>query len=134
MEVTGKLHAKFDTQDVSASFKKRDFVLVISDNPQYPQYVSFQLTQEKCVLVDAFEPGADVTVLFNLRGRAWTSPQGETKYFNTLEAWSMRPAMAQSGQPHTQNPSVQNAPQVPHVEAAAPVDITKMNDSDDLPF
>lgn len=134
MEVTGKLHVTFDTQDVSASFKKREFVLMIADNPQYPQYVQFQLTQEKCVLLDAFQVGADITVLFNLRGRAWTNPQGETKYFNSLEAWSIRPAMAQSGQPHTQNPSVHAAPQVPLVEAAAPVDITKMNDSDDLPF
>ncbi|MEY5040956.1 MAG: hypothetical protein RLZZ414_495, partial [Bacteroidota bacterium] len=27
------------------------------------------------------------TVHFNLRGREWTSPQNEVKYFNSLEAW-----------------------------------------------
>jgi hypothetical protein len=28
-----------------------------------------------------------VEVSFNLRGREWTSPQGEVKFFNTIEAW-----------------------------------------------
>lgn len=131
MEVSGKLHVVMDTQEVSASFKKREFVLLISENPQYPQYVTFQLVQEKCVLVDAYQPGAEVTVLFNLRGRQWTSPQGETKYFNTLEAWSIRnanttPVQQTAGQVH--NPV---APSVPKQE---PHDIGSLNDSDDLPF
>ena len=34
-----------------------------------------------------FEVGDAVTVSINLRGRAWDNPQGETKYFNTVEAW-----------------------------------------------
>ena len=136
MEVTGKLHAKFDEQDISASFKKRDFVLEVADNPQYPQYVIFQFTQEKCGLLDTFTLGQEVTVMFNLRGRAWTSPQGETKYFNTLEAWAIRPAVPFSkkeGKEGTPPPVVPTKTETP-VESAAPMDITKMNDSDDLPF
>ncbi len=127
MEVTGKLHVLFDTQEVSASFKKREFVLMIADNPQYPQYVQFQLTQEKCVLLDAFQVGADITVLFNLRGRAWTNPQGETKYFNQLEAWKVSPANGQT--------TPQRQQQVPHVNAGQPIDIANTNgDDSDLPF
>ncbi|MBX7241911.1 MAG: DUF3127 domain-containing protein [Bacteroidia bacterium] len=127
MEVTGKLHAKFDTQDVSASFKKREFVLEIVENPQYPQFVTFQLVQDKCGLIDAFALGGEVVVSFNLRGRAWNSPQGETKYFNTLEAWRIAPANVAAGS----NQPVVNAPSVPPVEG---MDITQLNDSDDLPF
>jgi hypothetical protein len=30
-----------------------------------------------------------VEVNYNLRGREWNSPEGVTKYFNTVEAWSI---------------------------------------------
>lgn len=126
MEINGKLHAKFDTQEVSASFRKREFVLEIAENPQYPQFVTFQLVQDKCGLLDAFVLGAEITVSFNLRGRQWLSPQGETKYFNTLEAWRMNLVSTASAQP----PAV--APSVSPIEGTA--DITQLNDSDDLPF
>ena len=35
-----------------------------------------------------------VEVSFNLRGREWTSPTGDVKYFNTLEAWRIETAQA----------------------------------------
>jgi hypothetical protein len=39
--------------------------------------------------LDAFKVGNQLEVSFNLRGREWTSPAGEVKYFNTLEAWKI---------------------------------------------
>lgn len=122
LSVQGVLHAKFDTQDVSASFKKRDFVLIIAENPQYPQYVSFQLSQDKCALLDNYQLGSQVEVHFNLRGRAWVNPQGETKYFNQLEAWKLDVV---SGQ--TTPAPVTATPQTP------PTDLNGTG-SDDLPF
>jgi len=56
---------------------------------QYPQLVMFQATQDKCSLLDSFKVGNKIDVSFNLRGREWTSPAGEVKYFNTLEAWRL---------------------------------------------
>jgi hypothetical protein len=130
MEVLGKLHAKFDTQEVSASFRKRDFVLMVTENPQYPQYVVFQLVQDKCGLVDAFVLGAEITVFFNLRGRQWVNQQGETRYINSLEAWRITPGNVQ----HASN-VVGAAPTVPPVEGKMPsIDVTQMDDSNDLPF
>jgi hypothetical protein len=90
MVIEGKLHTKFDTQNVSDKFQKRDFVVEYSDNPMYPQYVSFQLTQDRCATLDQFQVGDKIEVTFNLRGREWISPQGEKKYFNTLEAWRIQ--------------------------------------------
>lgn len=87
MVIEGKLFAKFDTQQVTDTFKKRDFVVEFVDNPMYPQYVVFQMNQDRCGLIDTFAVGEKIEVTFNLRGREWTSPQGEKKYFNTLEAW-----------------------------------------------
>lgn len=86
MDITGILKVKNAEQQISEKFKKREFVLT-DNSSQYPQHVSFQLTQDRCNLIDSFKVGDEIKVHFNLRGREWTSPQGEVKYFNTLEAW-----------------------------------------------
>lgn len=89
MEITGKLKLKGETQKVSEKYQKRDFVLSIDLGTPYPQHVSFQANQDKCSLLDRFNEGEELRVQFNLKGREWQSPQGETKYFNTLEAWKI---------------------------------------------
>ncbi|MEO6904454.1 MAG: DUF3127 domain-containing protein [Bacteroidia bacterium] len=86
MDITGILKVKSEAQQVSEKFKKRDFVLT-DNSSQYPQHISFQLTQDKCNIIDQYNIGDEIKVHFNLRGREWTSPQNEIKYFNTLEAW-----------------------------------------------
>jgi hypothetical protein len=70
---------------ISETFKKREFVL--NDKSQYPQFITFQLTKENCDLITNFKEGDEIEVCFNLRGKEWISPTGETKYFNTFEAW-----------------------------------------------
>ena len=110
---------------VSDKFKKRDFVLTDASNPQYPQHISFQLTQDKCSVLDNINVGDNVQVTFNLRGREWISPQNETKYFNTLEAFKIDVVgtnAEQSAAPRVSNsePPIDNVP-LPTAE-------------DDLPF
>jgi hypothetical protein len=87
--ITGTLKVKNAEQQVSEKFRKREFV--ITDNSsQYPQHISFQLTQDKCSLIDNVKVGDEIKVFFNLRGREWKSPKdGELKYFNSLEAWKI---------------------------------------------
>ncbi len=92
MVIEGKLHAKFDAQQVSDSFTKRNFVVETIENPLYPQLISFELNQDRCGVIDRFNVGDSIEVTFNLRGREWTNPQGEKKYFNTLEAWRVQKA------------------------------------------
>lgn len=113
-KVEGVLKHIGDTVTVSDKFSKREFVLTLPHD-QYPQHVAFQLTQGKCDSINSFGVGQEVTVSFNLRGREWTSPQGEVKYFNTLEAWRIE---GSSNHP---------APQA--VEAVMP-----SGDDDELPF
>jgi hypothetical protein len=97
MEVIGKLHAAFETKQVSERFQKREFVVELGDNPKYPQFVLFQLTGDRCGQLDAFEIGDPVRVEFSLRGREWRSAQGEVKYFNSLDVWSLEPSGARAG-------------------------------------
>lgn len=122
MTIQGKLHKKFETKQVSATFQKREFVIEYVENPLYPQYVSFQLIQEKCALLDPFQEGGMLQVEFNLRGREWTSPQGEVKYFNSLDAWRIS-AVQQAA-------AADPMPSPPPPEA---IDASDMDD-DDLPF
>lgn len=122
MKIQGKLHRKFDTKQITDTFRKREFVIEYVDNPQYPQYISFQLIQNSCDLIEPYQQGTMLEVEFNLRGREWTSPQGETKYFNSLDAWRINAVQQQQGA----SPSTPTPP--PDV-----LDVTKMDD-DDLPF
>ncbi len=130
MEVIGTLKTKFDTQRVSDRFQKREFVLTTEANTPYPQHVSFQVTQDKCTLLDGFKEGEELKVQFNLRGREWNGPQG-IKYFNTLEAWRLE--RVQGGAP-----SGGGAPQASSnnmgSSSSAPVFTGNTDDNDDLPF
>lgn len=127
MEVTGQLKLKYDTQKVSDKFQKRDFVLATDLSTPYPQYVSFQVTQDKCSMLDSFNQGDEIKVQFNLRGREWNGPQG-IKYFNTLEAWRIEKVSAgQSSAPSQNNSGMQE-------NTSAPVFNSSVSDNDDLPF
>ncbi len=86
METTGQLKVKEQTQKVNEKFQKRDFVITTDASTPYPQQISFQITQDKCALLDKFNVGDELKVYFNLRGREWNGAEG-TKFFNTLEAW-----------------------------------------------
>lgn len=133
MEVTGLLKAKFDTQKVSDKFTKRDFVLTTDVSTPYPQFISFQLTQDKCASIDSINNGDEIKVHFNLRGREWNGPQG-VKYFNTLEAWKIEKVAAGTSSTPSTTGSAKAPAATTNVEApAAPVFHTS-NDNDDLPF
>ena len=75
------------TTSVSDKFKKREITLKSQD--EYPQYVTFQLTQDKCDLANNLKTGEVVEVSYNLRGRRWETQDGTIKYFNSIEAWTM---------------------------------------------
>lgn len=90
MEATGVIHFVGSTKQVSDKFKNREFVLVVSENPQYPEYIKFEVKQDKVTLLDKFNTGQTVTVGFNLRGREYTNKTtGLVGYFNTLDAWKI---------------------------------------------
>jgi hypothetical protein len=104
MVVEGKLHAKFEVQQISDTFSKREFVIEYIDNPLFPQYVTFELLKDKTALIDNFKMGDRIEVTFNLRGREWTAPSGEKKYFNTLEAWRINPSQSSDGSKPAESP------------------------------
>ena len=91
-EVEGKLHKKFDTEQKSGTFQTREFVL-LDDKSQYPNYIKFQLVQDRVDILDNVQEGSTIKVYFDLRGREW---QG--KYFTNLQAWRIEAVGADAKQ------------------------------------
>lgn len=87
----GELKVVGDIQQISESFKKREFV-VVDASGQYAQTIMFQAVQDRVELLNNFKVGDNVEVTFFLRGREWTNPKdGQVRYFNSLDAWKIEP-------------------------------------------
>jgi single-strand DNA-binding protein len=104
-DVVGKLHVAYETKQVSERFSKREFVVEVADG-KYPQFVSFQLTGDRVSALDEFTVGDQVRVTFNLRGREWRNPQGEVKYFNSLDVWKLEQARSSESRSNGPNGNV----------------------------
>lgn len=116
-EITGKLLKKFDTQQVSATFSKREFV--IETDGQYPQQIKFELTNDKTVLIDHLEENTAITVFFNIDGREWNG-----KYFVNLKAWKIKTATT----------ATETTTTAPATTTAATENTETTANDDDLPF
>ena len=128
-KIQGIIKVVNPTVQVSEKFAKREFVLT-DNSSMYPQDISFQLTQDKCALLDGINVQDQLEVSFNIKGREWTNPQGEVKYFNSLEAWRLDKIGAQGGGIPTTGPSAMNLNAV----TPAAVDLETKDGDDDLPF
>jgi len=88
MTVSGTIKVIGEEQQVSATYNKRE--IVITTDEQYPQHILIEFSQGKCKTeLDKMGIGTNVIVSINLRGREWVNPQGETKYFNTIQGWKI---------------------------------------------
>jgi single-strand DNA-binding protein len=128
-DVQGKLHEIFDEQQVSEKFRKREFVLEIPDGA-YTQFVKFQLTQDKCSVLDPFKLGDEVKVNFNLSGKPFVK-NGTTMYFTNLSAW--RIDSADAGAPAGNSGGGNYRAATPPAAAAPSTFMTDEADND-LPF
>lgn len=102
LEVTGKLLLKYDTQQVTEKFKKREFVLELAEEINgniYTNYAKMQLVQNKCEIIDKFNAGDNVKVSFNIKGTKYEK-DGKVNYFSNLDAWRVESA---SGAPAANN-------------------------------
>ncbi len=125
MEVEGKVKLIGETQTFGSNgFRKRE--IVVTTDEQYPQHIMVEFVQDKTELLNNFNVGQAVKISINLRGREWTNPQGEVKYFNSIQGWRIESLQAA--------PSAEGMPPVPPAEAFVPADNLNEEDHDDLPF
>ena len=129
MEIKGKIKKISETVQISERFRKREFVVEYASNQDYPQSLQFEIVQDRCELLDSFEVGQDVEVFFDLRGREWTNPQGEVKYFNSLQAWKLV-----SEQNSINPPAPNNQTRTTYASAEEKPDWLEKETEDNLPF
>ena len=124
MDISGKLKLINETKEYGNNgFRKRE--VVITTVEQYPQDLMIEFIQDKCDLLNSFQVGQSVKVDINLRGREWESPQGEIKFFNSIQGWRIEKLF------NEENSSI---PPVPPAEAFQPADEINQDEPDDLPF
>lgn len=124
MEVQGKIKMIGETQTFGNNgFRKREVVVTTED--QYPQHIMVEFVQDKTDLLNNYQVGQNVKISINLRGREWVNPQGETKYFNSIQGWRIE---------NLQEASSGGMPPAAPAEAFQPANDLKEDDHDDLPF
>lgn len=124
--IKGCVHEVGHVQQITDTFKKRELVLEYADNPQFVEYPTFQLLQDRVNLLDSLRLGDEVEVTFNISGRPWTNKEGITTFFNSLNIWKITAVKSNQGlamQPNT------------NFYTPMPVDISgDQDDYGDLPF
>jgi len=126
MEVQGKIKMVGETQTFGSNgFRKRE--VVVTTEEQYPQHIMVEFVQDKCDLLNGYNTGQAVKISINLRGREWVNPQGETKYFNSIQGWRIENLQAAAT-------ADAGMPPVAPAEAFEPADNLNEEDHDDLPF
>jgi len=126
-ELQGTVIVKNDTQVISDRFKKREFVIEKKETSpngyEFVDTIKFQLTQDKCDLLDKIELGQNVNVSFNVKGNKWEK-NGQVSYFVNLDAWKVEQADA------AQDATEGSAPPPPAEIPPAPDN----DGNEDLPF
>ena len=88
MELSGEIKKINKTQTIGSNgFQKRE--LVVNTAEQYPQIILIEFVQDKCELLNNFNIGDMVVISINIRGREWINPEGQVKYFNTIQGWKI---------------------------------------------
>jgi hypothetical protein len=125
MEIQGKIKLIGETKTFGNNgFRKRE--VVVTTEEQYPQHILVEFVQDKCDLLNKYNVGETVKISINLRGREWTNPQGEVKYFNSVQGWRIESLQTDQGE--------SGMPPVPPIEAFEPAEELNEEDHDDLPF
>ena len=95
-EIQGIIHTIGQTTEYGSNgFTKREFVIKLTgedENPAYPNHVALELIKDKCAIMDAYKPGDEIKVRFNLSGRLWQGNGKPERCFTSLQAWKVEPA------------------------------------------
>ena len=125
MDISGKIKLINETKEYGNNgFRKRE--VIITTEEQYPQDLLVEFVQDKCDILNSFQVGQSVKIDINLRGREWESPQGEIKYFNSIQGWRIEKLFSED-----ENTDI---PAIPPAEAFQPADELNQDEPDDLPF
>lgn len=124
MEIIGKIKWIDETKEYGSNgFKKRE--LVVTTEEQYPQHILVEFIQDKCEMLNSFQIGNNVKIGINLKGREWTNPEGQVKYFNSVQGWRIDIIDGEISQ---------ELPPIPPPISSENIDENNTEEEDDLPF
>lgn len=126
MELQGTVKKIGEIQTFASGFQKRELVLLTQE--QYPQPINIEFLADKINLLDNVSEGENVKIGINIRGREWTSPQGEVKYFNSITGWRLEKVYENAAAEPTV--AAQPKPTTPVSSNENPFE----DEDDDLPF
>ncbi|RTE64919.1 DUF3127 domain-containing protein [Amphritea opalescens] len=113
--LSGKVKLIQDPQTFNSGFTKREMVVIVEDG-KYPQEINLEFVQDKVSLLDNLQPGQDVTVTFDIRGREYNG-----RYFNNLQAWKVETGSSDDSYMNQEPPAFDN-------------NVPEVSFDDDIPF
>ncbi|MFV0290481.1 MAG: DUF3127 domain-containing protein [Mangrovibacterium sp.] len=127
MEITGKIFQILDEQGgTSASgtaWKKQEFIVDTTENPQYPRKVCFTLFGDRMSNLQGLSVNDEVRVSFEIESREY---QG--RWFHNINAWRVDKVITGSA-------SASTAPAAPNFAQAPTSPAQNAEEEDgDLPF
>jgi len=113
-QITGKVAEVYPINRVNERFRKREFVIEHKDSGSgqaYVDFIKFQLTQDKCEIIDESWLRQDVTVTFNIKGNKWEK-NGMVNYITNLNALAVARGIdvAENGQQAIRSPKLEDVP------------------------
>ena len=113
-QITGRVAEVYQIIRVNERFRKREFVIEHKDSSSgqaYVDFIKFQLTQDKCEIIDESWIREEVTVTFNIKGNKWEK-NGMVNYITNLNALSVSRGIitAESGQQAIRSPRLEDVP------------------------
>lgn len=129
MQILGNIKKILNVQTFASGFKKRE--LIITTEEQYPQNILIEFIQDKCYLLNDLKIGDKVKISITLKGREWTNPEGNIKYFNSIQGWKIEKIQSNT---HFREDFSEITNKISNELPNAESEIIKKEDFDDLPF
>ena len=127
MELRGTVKKVGETQTFASGFQKRELVLLTDE--QYKQPIQIDFLSDKIDLLNNVSEGESVKVGINIRGKEWTNPQGEVKYFNSISGWRLEKVSGENTNTEAPQPNTFQTP-----APATSTDPFEDEQDDTLPF
>ena len=108
MELQGTVKKIGETQTFASGFQKRELVLLTDE--QYKQPIQIDFLSDKIDLLNNVSEGESVKVGINIRGKEWTNPQGEVKYFNSISGWRLEKVSGENTNTEAPQPNTFQTP------------------------
>lgn len=136
--LTGELYIRSETINKGSTekpFHLRTFAIrQETRNPDYPNYIKFQLINDRCDLIRGFKKGETITVFFDVKGNL-SVKDGSEMIFTNLSAWKILAGTHTSpaGNSRTSAPMPDEKDE-PKAQAQPEPETVESGNDEDLPF